>query len=281
MSFFILFAKIKRVNTELFETYIRSGISLSILVHREDQVGIIRINRPEALNALNTSIMKQIAETMEKMDRDEEVRVIVLTGNDRAFAAGADIKELAQTTAVDFVMKQFFADWNRIRKITKPVIAAVSGFALGGGCELAMCCDLIIASESAQFGQPEINIGVMPGAGGTQRLTRAIGKNRAMELILTGRSLNAQEALSYGLVNRVVPKGKLDEEALQLAQEIASKPPMAVRLAKQAVVQSEDLSLEQGLQFEQHLFYLLFASEDQKEGMNAFMEKRRPAFQGA
>lgn len=253
---------------------------MSIHVDRENQIGIIRIHRPEALNALNTSIMKRIAETMEEMDRDEEIRAIVLTGSDRAFAAGADIKELSETSSVDFVMKQFFSDWDRLRKIAKPIIAAVNGYALGGGCELAMCCDLIIASESAQFGQPEINIGVMPGAGGTQRLTRAIGKTKAMELILTGKSISAQEALSYGLVNRVVAKEDLETEALKLAKEIALKPPMAVRLAKQAVLKSEDLALEHGLQLEQHLFYLLFASEDQKEGMKAFMEKRRPEFQG-
>jgi enoyl-CoA hydratase len=214
------------------------------------------------------------------MDRDESVRCIVLTGNEKAFAAGADIQEMADATPVSMVVGQFFADWERIRRVSKPIIAAVNGYALGGGCELAMLCDMIIAADNARFGQPEVLIGVMPGAGGTQRLTRAVGKARAMELILTGKQFTAQEALNWGLINRVVPADQVLEEALNLAREIAAKPPVAVRMAKQAILKAQDLSLEHGLQFEQNAFFLLFSSEDQREGMRAFKEKRKPEFKG-
>lgn len=249
-------------------------------VEKLDRVVRIRLHRPHVLNALNTTLVRQLADLLEELDREEQVRSIILTGNEKAFAAGADIQEMADATAIDFVIKSFFADWERIRKISKPIIAAVSGYALGGGCELAMCCDLIIASDTARFGQPEINLGVIPGAGGTQRLTRAAGKVKAMEMILTGKPITAEEACALGLVNRVVPVENLQDEALKLAQEIASKPPIAVRLAKQSVLKAQDVTLEHGLQFEQHAFFLLFASEDQREGMRAFMEKRKPNFQG-
>jgi enoyl-CoA hydratase len=251
-----------------------------IMVETKDHVALLRLHRPHVLNALNQALVKRLADLLEELDREDGVRAIVLTGGDKAFAAGADIQELAGMDAVDFVNQPYFADWERIRRVAKPLIAAVKGYALGGGNELAMCCDMIIAGESAKFGQPEINIGVMPGAGGTQRLTKAIGKAKAMELILTGRMLTADEALAWGLVNRVVPDAQVEEEALALAGEIARKPPIAVRLAKQAVNRAQELTVEQGLQFEQHAFYLLFSSEDQQEGMKAFMEKRKPQFKG-
>ncbi|MBA4494915.1 enoyl-CoA hydratase-related protein [Paenactinomyces guangxiensis] len=251
-----------------------------LIIEKTEQVGKIQLNRPQVLNALNTALVRELADVMEQMDQDDDIRCILLTGNDKAFAAGADIGEMAEATSVDFIVKPFFADWDRIRKISKPIIAAVDGFALGGGCELAMCCDIIVASETARFGQPEINLGVIPGAGGTQRLTRAVGKVRAMEMILTGKPIPAQVALELGLINRVVPSESLEEEAFQLAKEIAGKPPLAVRLAKQAVLKAMDLPLEHGLHFEQHSFYLLFSSDDQREGMRAFQEKRKPDFKG-
>jgi enoyl-CoA hydratase len=204
----------------------------------------------------------------------------VIAGNQRAFAAGADIKEMIDATAVEMLQRDSIARWDRIRKIKKPVIAAVSGFCLGGGCELALACDLIVASESAQFGQPEINLGVIPGAGGTQRLTRALGKNRAMELILTGRYLSAREAGQSGLVARVVPVEVYLDEALKLANEIAARPPIAVRFAKEAINKAFETSLSEGLEFERRLFYFTFATEDQKEGMRAFVEKRKAEWTG-
>jgi enoyl-CoA hydratase len=246
----------------------------------QDGVALIQFNRPEVLNALNMLMMQELVETLESYDRDPTVGVIVLTGNEKAFAAGADIKEMAEATAVEMLVRDQFARWDRIRKIKKPLIAAVSGFALGGGCELAMTCDIIVASETARFGQPEINIGVIPGAGGTQRLTRAVGKAKAMEMILTGRILTAEEALRRGLVAIVTPVETCLSDAMALAREIASKPPIAVRLAKEAVLKAYDSTLEGGLEFERKNFYLLFASEDQKEGMRAFSEKRNPRWKG-
>jgi enoyl-CoA hydratase len=246
----------------------------------EEGIGRIQLNRPEVLNALNLQLMDELVSELESMDRDETIRCIIITGDRRAFAAGADIDEMSDATAVDMLLKDQFATWDRIRHISKPIIAAVSGYALGGGCELAMACDLIIASETAKFGQPEINIGVMPGAGGTQRLTRAVGKARAMEMVLTGKPISAEEALEAGLINRVVPEEILEDEALKMAREIAAKPPVAVRLAKKAVLKAMDTSLETGLAYEQMLFYLLFATEDQREGMRAFLEKRKPRFRG-
>jgi enoyl-CoA hydratase len=243
-------------------------------------VALIRLNRPESLNALNCALVADLTQMLLDLDQDAEVRAIVLTGNERAFAAGADIKEMADNSAIDMLILDQFQKWDQIKRLKKPLIAAVSGYALGGGCELAMLCDIIIASETAQFGQPEIKIGVIPGAGGTQRLTRAIGKSRAMEHILTGRFFSAKEAYEWGLVSRVVPVELYLEEALKLATEIAAMPPIAVQLAKQAVLKSYELSLEEGLHFERRNFYLLFATEDQKEGMRAFSEKRPPQWQG-
>lgn len=246
----------------------------------EGQIAIVSLNRPQVLNALNHELMSELADALEGFDRDDSVRVIILTGSERAFAAGADIKEMADEGCVSILLKDRLATWDRVRFIKKPIIAAVSGFALGGGCELAMTCDMIIASESAQFGQPEINIGVIPGAGGTQRLTHAVGKAKAMELILTGRPFSANEALSMGLINKVVPTEMLLDEARTLAAEIAKKSPLAVRTAKESILKSYEMTLAEGLNFERKTFYMLFASEDQKEGMKAFMEKRPATFTG-
>jgi enoyl-CoA hydratase len=237
---------------------------------------VIQINRPQVLNALSLQTMIEIVEAMESFDRSPDIRCIVIHGNEKAFAAGADIKEMSGAGSMEMLERDQFARWERIRAIKKPIIGAISGFALGGGCELAMNCDMLIASETAQFGQPEINIGVMPGAGGTQRLTRAIGKVRAMEIALTGRMISAREAWRAGLINKVVPVEAYLQEAIALASEIASKAPIAVKLIKESVLKSFSTTLEGGLEFERKNFYLLFASEDQKEGMHAFMEKRKP-----
>ena len=243
-------------------------------------VALVELNRPKELNALNLQVMGELRDALTKLDQDSEVRVIIVTGNDQAFAAGADIKEMAGRGAVDMLKIDQFKTWDQIRKIQKPIIAAVSGFALGGGCELAMTCDMIIASESAKFGQPEIKIGVMPGAGGTQRLTRAIGKARAMEMVLTGKFISAEEALKYGLINKVVPVESYLGETVKLATTIANMSPVAARLAKESVNRAFETHLDEGLHFERKNFYLLFASEDQKEGMEAFIEKRSPRFKG-
>jgi enoyl-CoA hydratase len=251
-----------------------------ILASVVERAGLIQINRPQQLNALNAVVMEELAGAMEEFDRDEQVGCLVITGNQRAFAAGADIKEMADATAVEMLQRDSIARWDRIRKIKKPIIAAVSGFCLGGGCELAMACDLIVASESTQFGQPEINIGVIPGAGGTQRLTRALGKSKAMELILTGRYLSAREAEQFGLAARVVPVEVYLDEALKLANEIAARPPMAVRFAKEAINKAFETSLSEGLEFERRLFYFTFTTDDQKEGMRAFVEKRKAEWTG-
>jgi enoyl-CoA hydratase len=224
--------------------------------------------------------MKEIVTALEAYDNDESIRCIVLHGNEKAFAAGADITEMADATAVEMLNRDQFTRWERIRKIRKPVVAAVSGFALGGGCELAMSCDMIVAGDSAKFGQPEIKIGVMPGAGGTQRLTRAIGKARAMEMVLTGSMLSAQEAYEAGLLTRVVPAALYLDEAISLAKQVAAMPPVSARLAKEAVLKSFDTTIETGLEFERKNFYLLFATDDAKEGMQAFMEKRKPTWSG-
>ncbi len=252
----------------------------TLLITKQDGYAIVQFNRPDVLNALNMKLMEELVDALESFDKDDDVRAIIITGNEKAFAAGADIKEMSDATAVDMLIRDQFARWDRIRKIKKPLIAAVSGFALGGGCEVTMSCDIIIASETAKFGQPEINIGVMPGAGGTQRLTRAVGKYKAMEMVLTGKMISADEAMRWGLVNKVVPMEYYLEEAKALAKEIASKPPVAVRLAKEAVLKSFDTTIEGGLEFERKNFYLLFASEDQKEGMKAFVEKRKPEWKG-
>ncbi|MDN4166930.1 enoyl-CoA hydratase-related protein [Cytophagales bacterium LB-30] len=246
----------------------------------QNHIALIELNRPKELNALNLQLMGELRDALKMLDAEDSVRVIVLTGNEKAFAAGADIKQMAGKSAIDMYLVDQFSTWDQIKKTKKPLIAAVSGFALGGGCELAMTCDMIIASETAKFGQPEIKIGVMPGAGGTQRLTKAIGKAKAMEMVLTGKFISAEEAERYGLVNRVVPVALYLEETMKLAKEIAEMSPIATRLAKEAVNRSFETSLEEGLQFERKNFYLLFASEDQKEGMNAFIEKRKADFKG-
>jgi enoyl-CoA hydratase len=252
----------------------------TINLTKEPGYALIRFNRPDVLNAINMKLMEELVSTLEELDKDSDVRCIVITGSEKAFAAGADIKEMADASAIEMLQRDQFARWDRIRKIKKPIIAAVSGFALGGGCELAMTCDIIIASESAKFGQPEINLGVIPGAGGTQRLTRAVGKYKAMEMVLTGSMITAEEAKQWGLVVKVVPNEYLLEEAKNLATMIASKPPVAVRLGKEAILKSFDTTIEGGLEFERKNFYMLFASEDQKEGMRAFVEKRKAEWKG-
>lgn len=253
-----------------------------IIVHQEvaTHVAHIQLNRPNALNALNLQLMTELKTALQALDANGQVRAIVISGNEKAFAAGADITEMAGKSAVDMYNIDQFSTWDAIKKIKKPLIAAVSGFALGGGCELAMLCDMIIASETARFGQPEIRIGVMPGAGGTQRLTRAVGKALAMEMVLTGRFITAAEALQAGLINRITPVELYLEEAVKLAKEIAAMSPLAARMAKEAVLKAFDTGLEEGLHFERRNFYLLFASADQQEGMRAFIEKRAPVFTG-
>ena len=246
-----------------------------------DGVALLTIDRPEVLNALDYQTLGELVAALESLDGDESVRCIVITGaGERAFAAGADIKEMADATPITLTKTNNFARWERIRRVRVPIIAAVRGFALGGGCELAMACDMVVASDDATFGQPEIKIGIMPGAGGTQRLTRALGKAKAMEMILTGRNLSAREALERGLVSQVVAREETVSAALALASEVASMPPLAVRAAKEAVNRAYELSLEAGLEFERRNFFLLFASEDQKEGMRAFIEKRKPTWKG-
>lgn len=246
----------------------------------EKHIALIELNRPKELNALNRQLMSEVRDALKALDEDENVRVVILTGGEKVFAAGADIKQMADASAIDMLNVDQFSTWDQIRKTKKPIIAAVSGFALGGGCELAMTCDMIIASETAKFGQPEIKIGTMPGAGGTQRLTRVIGKVRAMEMVLTGKFISAEEALQAGLINRIVPAPLLMDEAIKLAKEIASQSPVAIKLAKEAVNQAFNSTLDEGLMFERKNFYLTFASQDQKEGMAAFVEKRQPDFKG-
>ncbi len=252
----------------------------SILVETYPRVGLIRLNRPKAMNALNATLLSELNSALTEFDRQPEIGAMVITGDERAFAAGADIKEMAEASAVEMLGRDSISAFDQIMRITKPVIAAVSGWCLGGGSELAMSCDMIIASDSAKFGQPEITIGVIPGAGGTQRLTRAVGKALAMEMVLNNRTLTAQEALSYGLVNRVVPVESYLEETLKLASEIASRAPLAVRLGKEAVNRAFETPLSAGLAEERRAFYFLFSSQDQKEGMQAFIEKRDADWQG-
>lgn len=251
-----------------------------ILTQTEQKVGLVQFNRPRALNALNREMVSETVAALEAFDRDPGVGCMVITGSKRAFAAGADIKQMAQATPVDMLDNPFIDYWDRLRRLNKPVIAAVSGFCLGGGCELAMACDMIIASESAQFGQPEINLGVIPGAGGTQRLTRAVGKALAMEMVLNDRRLSADEAARFGLVNRVVPTESYLAEAMKFAAQIAARAPVAIRLAKEAINAVYEMPLQAGLAYERRLFYMLFATEDQKEGMDAFVNKRPANWQG-
>jgi enoyl-CoA hydratase len=251
-----------------------------ILVHREEPIAILQIHRPQQLNALNSRMMEELTNALEELDNDPAIRCMIITGNERAFGAGADIKDMAEATPVEMLQRNWIGYWDRIKKVSKPVLAAVSGYAFGGGCELAMACDLIVASESAQFAQPEINLGVMPGAGGTQRLTRALGKSKAMEMVLTGRAISAREAEARGLVARVYPTEVYLGEAKKLAREIASKAPIAVRLAKESVNKAFESSLSDGLDYERKLFYFLFGTEDGHEGMEAFVEKRKAEWKG-
>ena len=256
-----------------------SGYTM-ILTETHKRVGLIRLDRPDALNALNNAMVNEVMDALDFFDQVDTIGAMVITGSERAFAAGADIKEMQDETPTGMLTRAHIAPFDRIRNITKPIIAAVSGWCLGGGNELAMSCDMIVASESARFGQPEINLGVIPGAGGTQRLTRAVGKALAMEMVLNNRTLTAEEALHFGLVNRVVPTERYLEEALDLAAEIATRAPVAIRLGKEAVNYAHEASLTDGLGYERRLFYFLFSTHDQKEGMQAFSEKRKPSWKG-
>ena len=251
-----------------------------VLVERDDPIAVARLNRPDELNALSEELMEELVAVLEELDRDEAVRCIVLAGSERAFAAGADIGEMADAGAIEMYYARRVERWDAIRKLWTPLVAAVSGYCLGGGNELAMACDLVIASETARFGQPETGLGVIPGAGGTQRLTRAIGKAKAMDVVLTGRFLDAREAEQAGLVARVVAKEAWLDEAKRVAHEIAVKGPVAQRLAKEAVDRAFETSLEMGLDHERRLLYLSFASDDAREGLRAFVEKRKPEFRG-
>ncbi|HVR89323.1 MAG TPA: enoyl-CoA hydratase-related protein [Candidatus Limnocylindria bacterium] len=252
-----------------------------VKVTREAPIAIVQLDRPEVLNALSEELMGELVAALEALDADPKIRCLVLTGSEKAFAAGADIKaSFVDATPVSMLEQDLTARWERIRKIRKPIIAAVSGYCLGGGCELAMTCDIIVASETAQFGQPEVNLGIIPGAGGTQRLTRAVGKYVAMELVLTGRRFKADEAKAIGLVAQVYPAASWLEDAKALARTIAEKPPIAVRLATEAIDLAQSATLDVGLEFERKAFYLLFATEDKKEGVDAFMNKRKPVFKG-
>ena len=245
-----------------------------------DRVGLIRFNRPKALNALNSTLMRELVQALEVFDADSAIGAIVITGDERAFAAGADIEEMVDASAVDMLLVDYIGTWDQIRNIKKPLIAAVSGWVLGGGNELAMSCDMIVASETAKFGQPEINIGVIPGAGGTQRLTKAVGKAIAMEMVLNNRTLSAEEAYHFGLVNRVVPVEVYLDQALKLANELAVRSPLAIRMGKEMVNHALESFLADGIADERRSFYYLFSSEDQKEGMRAFIEKRDPEWKG-
>jgi enoyl-CoA hydratase len=252
-----------------------------VLVDREPPIAVVRLNRPQQLNALSDELMDELVNSLQELDADAEVRCIVLGGNERAFAAGADIAELAQTSAIELYYARRIERWDTIRNLWTPLVAAVSGYCLGGGCELAMSCDLIVASESARFGQPETSLGIIPGAGGTQRLTRAVGKSLAMDVILGGRTLSAAEAHAAGLVARVVAKEAWLDEAKRVARAIASKGPVATRLAKEAVDRAYESTLQLGLEYERRALYLAFASDDAREGLDAFTEKRKPDFKGS
>lgn len=249
---------------------------MTITVSAEERIGTIRLNRPEALNALNADLMDEVVRAAVEFDADPEIGAILLSGSEKAFAAGADIKEMASKDFAEMYSRDWFARWDEFARLRTPVVAAVSGYALGGGCELAMMADLIIAGESAKFGQPEINLGIIPGMGGSQRLTRSVGKAKAMDMVLTGRRIGAEEAERIGLVSRVVPDEQLLQEAQEAAEAIASKSKPAAQMAKEAVSSAFETPLQQGLLFERRLFHALFSTEDQSEGMAAFAEKRSP-----
>jgi len=252
----------------------------TILVEIHGRVGLVQLNRPRAFNALNHTLLTELMDALHALDADDHIGCLVLTGNPRVFAAGADIAEMAGASVPEMAQNDPIGLFDRIMQVKKPIIAAVSGWCLGGGNELAMSCDMIVASETAKFGQPEINLGVTPGAGGTQRLTRAVGKSLAMEMVLNNRTLSAEEALHYGLVNRVVPEERYLEEALALAAEMAARAPIALRLAKEMINRAGETPLSEGLADERRAFYSLFATADQKEGMQAFLEKRPPNWKG-
>ena len=253
---------------------------MTVLLERDEPIAVVRLNRPEALNALSNQLMSELVGALENLDDDEAVRCIVIAGDEKAFASGADIGELSDSTALELYFGGRIDKWDAIRSVRTPIVAAVSGYCLGGGCELAMACDLIVASQTAQFGQPETNLGVLPGAGGTQRMTRAIGKSKAMDVILTGRFLTAREAEAAGLVARVVAAEAWLDEAKRVAQAIATKSPIGVRLAKEAVNQAFETNLRAGLDAERKAFHLALSSEDAQEGMKAFLEKRKPEIKG-
>jgi enoyl-CoA hydratase len=252
----------------------------NIIVETHGRVGLIRLNRPQTLNALSQPLIDELNIALGLFDKNAEIGAVVLTGSEKAFAAGADIKEMLQKSYIDAYLEDFIANWGGVSRLRKPIIAAVAGFALGGGCELAMMCDFILAADTAKFGQPEIKLGVIPGAGGTQRLTRFVGKSKAMEMCLTGRMMDAAEAERAGLVSRVIPADKLIEEALKTAASIAALSGPSVMIAKECVNRAYETTLAEGVLFERRVFHALFATEDQKEGMGAFVEKRAPAFKG-
>ncbi len=251
-----------------------------VLSSTDGPVGIVTLNRPRQLNALAGPLMRELVDAVERHDTDADVRAIVVTGGPSVFAAGADIREMADASAVDMLARNTIGLWDRVKKVSKPLIAAVAGYALGGGCELAMICDIIVAAENARFGQPEINIGLIPGAGGTQRLTRAVGKSIAMDMILTGRMMGAEEAFQRGLVARVVPQELIVEEAVRLGKELAKRPPISLRVAKEAITRAYEGRVDEGIEFERKAFYLLFATQDAHEGMHAFIDKRQPRYEG-
>jgi len=259
---------------------VMENILLEYPYRNQEHIALVRLNRPKVLNALSTDLMQELVDCLLSLDKNPSVRVIILTGNERAFAAGADIAQMVAATPVDQINDQRFRTWEMLKLVTKPIIAAVNGFALGGGCELAMSCDLIVAGDDAKFSQPEIKIGTIPGAGGTQRLTRAIGKSKAMMMVLTGDMIDAKTAYEWGLVAKIVPGETLLQETFELAKTIADRAPVAIRLAKEAVNKSFEMTLKDGMDFERRNFYLTFASADQKEGMKAFMEKRSPLYKG-
>ncbi|MFC8384871.1 enoyl-CoA hydratase [Nocardia sp. NPDC057272] len=250
----------------------------TILLERKNRVGWITLNRPKALNALNTQVLDDIVAALDELERDDEIGAVVITGSAKAFAAGADIKEMQPKSYMDMFMDDFFARWDRLAQFRKPTVAAVAGYALGGGCELAMLCDILIAADTAQFGQPEIKLGVIPGIGGSQRLTRAVGKAKAMDLVLTGRNMGAEEAERAGLVSRIVPADDLLDTVAEVAEAIAAKSLPVTMIAKEAVNRSFETTLAEGIRFERRVFHSLFAIEDQKEGMNAFVDKRTAQF---